>query len=449
MTPPVTPEATKLDPWYVRPGIILPVLALCVVVTALLAPSQVTGRDGDQRATTYSAQPMGARMLFELSEKMGWHVRREINPVPTLDSVAVLTVLDPTTALTPADVHQTLQHVRAGGALLAALGDGTSELNDSIGVYVDPQGSYLELPFGVTTGTVGVSPGCKPVTGRDLVNRQGLWVGLPTLLALKDSMGPVAHPQRTFVSSQSIVFVGGRKTKRPSVVGFPLGAGRVVVSADPDVFRNDAIRECTYGFDVAVVRMLEYLRDGGERPRTSLVFDEYHLAKVSQTGALNATQNYLTGTASGHALLQLCIAGLVLLLALATRVLPPRDDTRVDRRSPLEHVDALARAYAQVGATQTAVQRLLRGVRRRTDRTATRAISADADDLFLTRVAEIHPALESDVARVRNALKATVSRNDFKEVGKAIDRIERSVVEAAQVTHSRIVRTTAKRIHTS
>ena len=424
MTQPTGGDVKPLPPWYVRPGIILPVLGLCVLLTAVLAPSPVDGRSGDPRLTTYSTEPLGARLLYQLSKKMGFDARQETKPIVLKDSSAVLVEFDPTTALTATEVHDMMDHVRGGGALLLALGTGTKELGDSLDVTVDSQGSYLEVGVGVTTGGLSASPGCPKATVQEIIARQSLWPGLPTLFALKDSAGPVSYAGERFISSRSVVFAGSRKSVRPTVVGFYLGAGRVVVSADPDVFRNDAVRECSYGFDVAVVRMLEYLRDAEHANRTTLLFDEYHLRETRQTGAIAAAREYLTTTPSGHALLQLCIAGLVLLFAAAPRVLAPREDVHVDRRSPLEHVDALARAYAQVGATQTGVQRLVRGLRRRVDRSTSRTTSIEGDDLFLVRVAELTPRLKTDVELVRGALNTSVSRDAFKDIGKAIERIE-------------------------
>jgi hypothetical protein len=218
-----------------------------------------------------------------------------------------------------------------------------------------------------------------------------------------------------------------------SMIGFPLGAGRIVVGADPDIFRNDALRECSYGLDLAAVATLRYLDGGGTAPRRRIVFDELHQRRLS-AGLVGVMRRYLAETPSGHAVLQLAIAGLVLLLAAAPRVLPPRDETRVERRSPLEHVDALSRAYLQVGATRTSTRRLVRGVRRRVERgrvrdralgqAGGRSSDHDPDDAFLARVAEVKPALAADVATVRLALEASMPIAEFRAVGQAVHQIE-------------------------
>jgi hypothetical protein len=213
-------------------------------------------------------------------------------------------------------------------------------------------------------------------------------------------------------------------------VGFPLGRGRVVVLSDPDLLRNDVIRVCNWGADVAVVRMLEYLRTGPV-PRRLMIFDEYHQGFGAHPGTMRAIALYLSRTPSGHALGQVLLAGLVLLLALGPRALPPRDTERVERRSPLEHVSALASAYEQVGATRTAANRLLRGVRRRLER-ATQNYGThraeQTDDAFLAAALRGDPSLEEDVALIRRSLSATLSQHDFEALGGALRRLETSLL---------------------
>src|SRR5215217_4368084 len=86
-------------PWYTRPGVILSMLAVLVFATALLARDPVSGRSGDPRLSTYSAAPLGARLLYELSDRLGWDVRRETRGVVRSASNEVFALLDPTLAL--------------------------------------------------------------------------------------------------------------------------------------------------------------------------------------------------------------------------------------------------------------------------------------------------------------------------------------------------------------
>jgi hypothetical protein len=107
-------------------------------------------------------------------------------------------------------------------------------------------------------------------------------------------------------------------------------------------------------------------------------------------------------------------------------LLVPRATDRIERRSPLEHVDALARAYRAVGATRTATARLVHGVRRRVEQSlgGQRGVS---DDAFLAWARERAPARATDVDLVRQALEKPVSRRELEVVGQALRRLETSL----------------------
>ncbi len=401
--------------WYARSGLVLSLLIVLVVLTALFVKTPVTGREGDPRLLSTSTDPLGAALFFTLAKRLGYNAQREKSPDTPPPPGAIVTQLDPVEELTPPQVHRLLDHVRAGGALLAVLGRSTKALSDSIHITVDSLGRQIESRLG----------DARTCSKASEFTRTGLWFGTPTLYGLKvrDSLNVA---QRTFI------FVGGANRKgsadapRPAMIGVPFGAGRIVVASDPDVLRNDALRNCSYGLDVAAVTALRYLTDGGPVPRRTVVFDDSHLTKVIAIGPLSVVRSYLVRTASGRFFFQLCGAGLVLLLAAAPRVLPPRKDSRIERRSPLEHVDALARAYGQVGATRTGAMRLVRGLERRVGATA-RGSGQPADEHFLARIAESTPSVASDVAVVRHALGHTVNTKEFIEVGRAIGRIEQAL----------------------
>ena len=214
----------------------------------------------------------------------------------------------------------------------------------------------------------------------------------------------------------------------PTAVGVRYGRGRLVLVADPDLLRNDVLRVCTWGADVITVRMLEFLREpeSGRPARDRVVFDEYHQGFGVQPGTFRAVALFLGGAASGHALLQLCGAGLVLLLALGPRVLSPREEPVDERRSPLEHIDALARAYSRAHATRTVAARLVHGTRRRIGRALGGAAERD-DDAFLEGAARRSPERASDVALVRHALADQLSERELSAAGAALARIESSL----------------------
>ena len=403
-------------PWYTRPGRVIALLAALVTVTAVVARTPVTGRSGDPRLSTRSADPLGAKLLYELAGRLGWEVARDTRgAVPTATATTIYSVLDPVVPITPAEAGAMLAHVRQGGAMLLVLGEGTTPLGDSLQITVDRQGGDIAANIGAVRPCVGAN--------RPRFTREALWFGNARMLALQGK-GLVAPGIQRFVlleSRPTIVTDGPRST----MVGMPYGAGRIVVAADPDVFRNDALRDCRYGLDVASVRALEYLAAGGPAWRRTIAFDEFHQNR-SRFGMSGAIERFLGETPPGRVVLQLALAGLLVLMAAAPRVLPPRDPVRIERRSPLEHVDALARAYLQVGATRTSAEHLVHGLRRRMEHGAARGTRGglDEDQLYLTRLADVKPALAGDIATVRHALTHSVDLAEFRRVGHAIQRIE-------------------------
>jgi hypothetical protein len=411
----------------------LAVLAGTIVLVALLTPEQTGGRTGDARLTSRSTEPQGAAALFELAGRLGWRPsRRNVDSIPSTDTSAVHLVLDPPVALSAIETHELLDRVRRGAALVFVLGGG-GPLADSLGLgsRVPRAGSVI----GAAQILVSTS-GQLVAENVDACGERGeslLTAGLPFwpdrqthILALRPK-GALPPGARTLAFVRTVSGVAGNEL--PAVIGYPLERGRVVVAADPDLLRNDVLRVCRWGADVVAMRMLEYASadapDGGRRER--LVFDEYHQGYGEQPGTIRGILSYLERTGSGHLVLQLAAAGLLLLFAVGPRLLVPRPVERIERRSPLEHVDALARAYRAVGATRTATARLVHGVRRRVEHALGAQRGGSTDDAFLAWASARVPARATDVDLVRQALARPVSRRELEGVGQALRRLETSL----------------------
>lgn len=453
-TPNVSDAADALRRRRKRRRLALVGVLTVIVGAALLTPEIIGGRSGDSRLTSYSAEPQGARLLYELASRLGWHVERwtqsgTVDPDPR----TVVAVLDPVQPMGAIEVHRLLERVRVGSGLLYVM-NGSSPLNDSLhvkrslfgGIYEPTAAGTAESPrlrsatdtlkarhfasAGDSSTTeeeeeapaaecahVDASGGALPLWGDQKVHLfRFSWIG--------------SRPSGTVVFARSAVEEGQRdSTSRVNTIaaaGFSVGRGRVVLLSDADIIRNDVIRVCRWGLDVATARMLEYLA-AGDVKRDRLVFDEYHQGFGPHPGTLRTVVAYLSRAASGHVLLQAMLGGLVLLLALGPRALPVHDPDRIERRSPLEHVTALARAYSRVGGTRTATSRLLRGVRRRVERGGRggNLSPAESDARFLDSMAG-NPALTADVALIRRGLSDPLSRREFEDVGRALQRVEHS-----------------------
>ena len=391
------------------------------MLVALLTPQPDAGRTGDRRLSSYHANALGARLLYETAERLGWRVsRRDDQPAPAKgDGRTIHAVLAPPLPITPKDAHAYLEAVRAGDGLLLVL-DERNALTDSLGVSHTTAGGTLDLVT-ADAATCPRRPDLIPPLWLD--GKVHLW----SVQWKRDVPGErvvfaTARPDVPFATKPDTVAA----QKGDAAVGFALGRGRVVVVADPDLLRNDVIRRCGWAADVRAIRMLEWLRNGGETPRTALVFDEYHQGYGHVASMPNIIGEFLVRHPLGRTLLQVALAALVLLLAVGPRPIPPVDVLRVERRDPLEQIDALAHAYEQVHATRTMTARLLRGVRSRVER-AWSDTRARPNEEFLADAVSRAPALAPDVELVQRALDAPIPDRTLPELGAALHRIEQTL----------------------
>lgn len=398
--------------WWLQPRIALPVLAVVVGLAAGLAPEVIDPRGGDQRLSTYSSRPAGARLLYDLADRLGWPVSRLRERAVPRDSTAVLLLLDPAVPPPATHAHEILEFVRGGGSLLYVYDEGQA-LTDSLRLRRGESGEASVLPTvagEITEACAGEDNGALPMWPDGDMHLWGI-----------EWRGPAPRDTVTFAITSwedrdDVTRVA------PAAAGFPYGKGRIVLVADPDLLRSDVMRVCRWSADVAAVRMLEYLTRGERR---QLVFDEFHQGHGAHPGTFAAILLFLSRTDAGNVLAVLALAGIVLLLARAPRLVPPRDTGRIERRSPAEHVQALAQAYEQVGASRTAVLRMLQGLRRRTRRRGAPPLgSVDDAPAFLAWVTARAPASAADVALVEEALGKAIPARQLVHVGEAIRRIE-------------------------
>lgn len=383
---------------------VLGALGIVVVVVALLTPEEVATKGRDM--SSFSTGPTGASIVRELAGRMGWKTEQRIVPLDSSHRARrVDVVLAPAISLGSHEVHGLLENVRQGGGLIATL-DGDDELADSLGVNGGRGVALLDA-----TGTDCTEDRLSaarvltiPPDARDVEPPETPALDVTTLLSAKPRRGP---------------------GQIRGAIGFPLGSGRVVVVGSSSVFGNSTIRYCRWDADLAVARMLAYVRPTSDA-RPTIVFDEFHHGYGVHGGSLRAATTYLGRTSSGHFLAQALVAGLLLLLAKAPRPLPPRDEGPIQRRSPIEHADALGRAFEDVAATRTATARLLGGVRRRVGRSV--ALSSGAtDNDFLNAVEQRHPSLSAALEQIRVALDQPVAEPQFLAVGTALGQVERAL----------------------
>ena len=295
------------------------------------------------------------------------------------------------------------------------------EIADSIAAADSSSADDEDLDFGPTLGDSGLAKaGSADSAARRVTRRVQV---APDIAAYTHHIHAGLTAQRPYPADTS-AFVSVMTmhrlvpTIRAAVLGMPVGEGRIVVLADPGIVRNSLLSQQ----DLVILpqRLLEWTAPSMASP---VIFDEYHHGLGNHGSALRAIRRALFGTPVGRAGVQILVAGLVLLLALGARPIAARARMRLERRSPLEHVGALSRAYMQKGATRLAARRLVSGIRRRHGGAAR---SSD-DEAYLRRLAERHPVLAPGIERLIAATKNPVSPRELTELADDIDMIERTL----------------------
>ena len=393
--------AKTLAERLLSPKIALPVIAAALVAAILLEPTATPPSLFPRGVlSSDSATPGGARGLYEIAGRLGWpELRRRRALSAPLDSDRVYLLLDPPVLPTIPEAHAILDAVRRGAGLVYVITENeASALNDSLHV-------------AVARGRVMVPQPALDCPDED--------AGSPTQMWPDDSVRLYSIKRTRAWPDDTTLIVAVQsdtdKTTSPAAVGYRFGQGRVVIVSDADLLRNDVIRVCRYGLGPAAVRMLDYA-SAGKRPM--LVFDEHHFG--ARQGIWSAIGDFLTETSAGRTLAQVAVAALILLAAAAWRPVAPTSRARIERRSALEHVAALARAYARVNATRTAVRRLVRGLRRRHARKGLRN-----DEAYLQGVAAQNPRLADDVQHILHGVSDGITPAELLAVGRAVDHIDR------------------------
>lgn len=375
-----------------RPRYVLTAFAVVTVLAALLTRVAASGPG----LTTFSTAPGGAAALRELLQRLGWPTERRLTPLRRkLDSTAIYAVLEPPIELTTLEVASLLAAVRRGARALVVPHRGTP-LADSLRLRPLTAGPAA---FPVLADSAGLA---TPATRSEL----------PELAAALRATAPLPS------GTDTLLTVHTPAGPRPAALGIPLGRGRLVALADARVLRNDELREGEPA--VFAVRLLEWL---APVRRATVVFSEYHQGYGRQPDLLGTTAGALRDTAPGRALLVAALAALVLLAAIAVRPIAPRAPERIERRSALEHVWALARAYQDIGATRLAARRLVHGLRRR------HPLAASDDAAYLSALAARYPAAASAADLLRSALHHPVSPGEATRLARAAATLEHAVTQ--------------------
>ncbi len=406
--------ADRLIDRWLKPRFVLPALLIALVITVILSP--VAEVSYGPFLSTRSRAVNGSRGLRDVLDRLGWRTSERVVPFAGhLDSTSTYFILNTPIDPSSAEIHALLEAVRRG-ARAVVVPERRSLLADSIGVQATAKSLGTFYPASDSLlGSYDPVDTLREAFGIfDARSFHSFLEGTPA--SDSDSAGTWPRQARTLLSIRTPI----RRQEHPEIAILPTGRGAVIAIADPTFLRNDVLRK-TAGA-VLAVRVLESIDSAGKSP---IVFDEYHQGYGASTSLPELIGDAMLQTTWGRTGLQIGLAALLYLLMIGVRPIAPVSRARLERRSPLEHVGALSRAYEAIGATGLAVQRLVRGVRRRHPLGTAAALS---DDGYLHLLRVRLPALGSDIDTLERALVQKPSTEQLVSAGAAIDHIERNLI---------------------
>lgn len=313
----------------------------------------------DFRASTLLSGPAGSRALYEVLIRLRIPTERRRRPLLDLltDSgrrPAVLAVLDPPLDLEGAELAQVTGFVLRGGSVVAAGWGGG--ITPCVGWQLRYRYAFLRtdsLPVAAPRPGLAlpaVTNYLKLPTPEERDARRRLPRGDAGADAC-DALAPVALDTLLRLARGDPVTVRLRYR----------GGGSVTLAADVGYFRN-----MTWRHSRAPEFVVPLLAPPG---RGRLAWDEFHQGFGKGRSLTGVLAGWLVETPVGWAILQLLAVGLVGIAVAAVRFGPARSVVERRRRSPLEHLEALAAGLEGAAGADTAVALTVGGLRRRLGRT--------------------------------------------------------------------------------
>lgn len=330
------------------------VLLLAAVLAAAALLGKVRkprGMSDDVRLSTRLTTPSGASAFRSALGRLGVNVTERRTALFHLDDLPVdpgvlFAILSPAGQLTVPESRGIRDWVAGGGQLLLA---GHTGAESCFGYVVIRTGDPTPLGRGPLVGrqASGETRTDRVPAPRAIVRRIETDDKVQTLDARRCEPLPVPRAERLWFAA-----------KQPSAIllRYPSG-GTVTLVADAGVFSNQALRNTDAG-------ALVFHWILSRRPRAVIV-DEYHQG-FGRAGSLpGAVMARIWREPSGWLVLQLAAAGLLLVVLGAIRFGPALPAIERRRRSPLEHLDALASGLERSRASRTGIGLIVSGLRRR------------------------------------------------------------------------------------
>lgn len=339
----------------VRIFLAVALLAILGFIAGAVGSRQNREPSFDPRRSTQLTGPYGAKAYAEALAHLEVAVDRyrertaQIPNIRTGNSRAVFALLDPPQLLDGAQAEDLVAFSEEQGDLLLA-GWTTSLVMHCFGYDVDDRGEDSTPVYRFEQGRVSPEP--VSWTSDQVLARVMDTIATDTadMVAGVPSECLVPAP----VSTDTILVTSGG---RPAALRLSYeDGGSVALVADGILFSNARLRESDAG-----LVMLPLIAGRYDRA----IFDEYEHGFGPTGSLLSATVGWSLRSPYGWVFWQLVIVGLLALLAGAIRFGAARRVIERRRRSPLEHVRALATALSAAKGSHVAIDLMIRGLRRR------------------------------------------------------------------------------------
>ncbi len=376
------------------------------------------------------------------------HVLRDFDRIPDIRLTPYvdadrlsgpMVLLEPRDSPSPREVHALLEWVRRGGTLIyspdaSPLADSLSLRGIIIGTDLSsdqleesgPQDRTEEVPSDAETADTLLADTLLADTlllgwaDHALTLTQGLPRPKPTVWTLRivaDSTD--ADSQDTQRTQQPAsppytlepLLSAKRDSLEWTVAGIiPIGAGRIYVFAQAEALSNDRADEDPLAI-LAIRAMLAH-----SSPGDTIIFDEFHQGVHRLGSPFEMMKTFFLKSPTGRTAFHLGIVLLLTLGIMGIRLGAPITTRPPNRRSPLEHVNALARIYQNADAKRTAAVLLLSRLARSLNRPAPKTL--DGAEHLLRDLEQKSPGAE--ISRLRNALSPEI---DLTEMLLAMDSL--------------------------
>jgi len=386
----------------VRAEIGLALLLLLGITVAVVAGNRAGApAPAYEPASTFASGPEGSQAPYEVLRAMGLTVERRRSPLFDLNTGGareprLLVLAAPELALQPAELVQVGKFVRQGGVLLLA--GNTGGVGPCLGWVRSAATAQTRRDSFPVAPAFGLS--LPPVAAY--------------LLPRRDSLEPGAPGQCPALTATATDTLVRTRSGRPVLLDFHYArGGRILFVADDGWLRNAAWKNTVIPY--ALVPLVTGAAGGGV-----VAWDEYHHG-YEESGTTGVALRWLMGTPAGWVLAQLLGAALLALAVSAFRFGPAQAAIDRRRRSPLEHLDALAAGLESSGGSSTALGLIVGGLRRRLSRTG--QMPRGAADQWISSLALVMPSARGRGA-VRRVREALTKLGDGAQVLAAADAVE-------------------------